>query len=63
MRDATAAYAAAHPTRHVHYKLVPCDGSVANDQGDMGCNGHKNRLGQAKVADFLEPGLRLIMGW
>ena len=29
----------------------------------MGCNGHKNRLGQSKVADFLEPQIRRIMGW
>ena len=43
--------------------LVPCDGSVVNDIGDVGCNGHKNRLGQAKVAAFLEPRLRRIMGW
>lgn len=63
VRDATASYVAAHPTRRVHYILVPCDGSVVNDVGDMGCNGHKNRLGQAKVADFLEPRIRSIMGW
>jgi hypothetical protein len=43
--------------------LYRCARSVANDIGDMGCNGHKNRLGQAKVADFLEPRIRSIMGW
>ena len=37
--------------------------SVFNEIGNMGGNGHKNRLGQAKVADFLEPQIRRIMGW
>ena len=63
VRDATTAYVAANPTRRVHYLLVPCNGSVVDDVGDIGCNGHKNRLGQAQVADFLEPRIRSIMGW
>ena len=61
--DATATYAAAHPTRRVHYLFVPCDGSVVTGVDDIGCDGHKNRLGQARVADFLEPRLRQIMRW
>ena len=63
--DASDAYAKANPTRaqRVHYVFVPCDGSVVTGDGDIGCNGHKNRLGQAKVADFLEPKLRAILGW
>jgi len=31
--------------------------------GDIGCEGHKNQLGQKRVADFLEPRMREIMGW
>ena len=37
-------------------------GSVVTGTGDIGCNCHKNRLGQAKVADFLEPKLRANLG-
>ena len=61
--DATAAYAAAYPRRRVHYIFVPCDGSVVDDRADIGCDGHKNRLGQAEVANYLEPRIRSIMGW
>ena len=63
--DASDDYVRRNPVRanRVHYVFVPCDGSVVTGAGDIGCNGHKNRLGQAKVADFLEPKLRAILGW
>lgn len=47
----------------VAYVFVPCDGSVVDDDGDIGCNGHKNAKGQAEVATFLEPRLRALLGW
>ncbi|KAH8047451.1 GDSL-like Lipase/Acylhydrolase [Aureococcus anophagefferens] len=37
--------------------------AVVTDHGDIGCDGHKNRAGQAEVARFLEPKLREIAGW
>ena len=54
-----------HPAfrARLHYILVPCDGSVVTGEGDIGCAGHKNALGQAKVAAFLHPKLASIMGW
>ena len=60
---AVAAYRSARPERRVEYFFVPCDGSVVNDHGDIGCNGHKNGKGQGEVAAFLEPKLRALMGW
>eukprot|EP01046_Picozoa_sp_COSAG06_P011980 COSAG06_NODE_690_length_13054_cov_5.226476_16_plen_61_part_00 len=51
------------PHRRVAYFFVPCDGTVVNDHGDIGCDGHKNRRGQSKVATFLEPLLRELMDW
>ena len=45
----------------VHYIYVPCDGSVVTGIDDIGCQGHKNRIGQARVAAYLEPKLRKIM--
>ena len=47
----------------VHYIYIPCDGSVVSGQGDIGCMGHKSRVGQAEVAAYLEPKVRAIMGW
>ena len=47
----------------VHYMFVPCDGSVVTGEGDIGCDGHKNRVGQAEVADFMAPRIAAIMGW
>jgi len=47
----------------VHYKLVPCDGSVVKGTDDIGCNGHKNKLGQERVSNFLAPTLSSITGW
>ena len=63
VRDAVVAYNAARPARRVAFIFVPCDGSVVNDAGDIGCNGHKNRKGQEEVARFLEPKLRTLMRW
>jgi hypothetical protein len=63
VEESTRAYAAAHPTRRVFFVFVPCDGSVVTDQGDIGCEGHKNRAGQAEVAAFLAPRVRDIMHW
>ena len=47
----------------LHYIFIPCDGSVATGEGDIGCNGHKNRAGQAEVAEFLIPKIAKIMKW
>ena len=47
----------------VGYVFVPCDGSVVSGDGDIGCAGHKNRIGQTEVATFLEPHIRSFMGW
>jgi hypothetical protein len=62
---AVQAYQRAWPgrQRRVAYFFVPCDGSVVNDRGDIGCDGHKNKIGQAEVAHFLEARLRKLMGW
>ena len=49
--------------KQVHYIEVPCDGSVVTGVDDIGCMGHKNRLGQNEVADFLLPRVKEIMGW
>jgi len=63
--DATVAFQRDHPAlaSRVHYIFVPCDGSVVTGQGDIGCAGHKNKVGQAKVAKFLRPKLASIMKW
>ena len=62
---AVAAFAAANPTlkQRLHYIFVPCDGSVVTGDGDIGCNGHKNRAGQLEVARFVAPKLGEILGW
>ena len=60
---AVAAFHAKYPMRRVAYLFVPCDGTVVDDHGDIGCDGHKNRLGQGKVAKYLEPRLRQLMSW
>lgn len=63
MEAAVEAYQTANPARRAAYVFVPCDGTVVTDHGDIGCDGHKNRAGQAEVARFLEPKLREIAGW
>ena len=66
MQAATEAFKAQQQTQsniRVEYVFIPCDGSVVTGVDDIGCEGHKNRLGQERVADFLEPRLRAIMGW
>ncbi|GMI43007.1 hypothetical protein TrCOL_g6938 [Triparma columacea] len=45
----------------VSYLFVPCDGSVVTGDGDIGCGGHKNRLGQGKVAEFVLPVVKGIL--
>jgi len=37
----------------VTYLFIPCDGSVVTGDGDIGCAGHKNHVGQQRVADFI----------
>ena len=63
VEGAVEAYRTANPARRAAYVFVPCDGTVVTDHGDIGCDGHKNRAGQAEVARFLEPKLREIAGW
>lgn len=63
VQEATAAFQAKHRARKVHYVFIPCDGSVATGQRDMGCNGHKNRTGQEEISMFLIPKLRALTGW
>ena len=62
---ATNAFRVANPTlsNRTAYFFVPCDGSVVTGDGDIGCAGHKNAAGQAKVAAFLEPKIAQLMGW
>lgn len=60
---ATHAFARASPQRRLQYIFVPCDGSVVQGEGDIGCDGHKNSKGQAEVARFLAPRVASIMGW
>ena len=47
----------------VEYTFIPCDGTVVTGTDDIGCAGHKNRLGQQQVADFLVPKLKTMMDW
>eukprot|EP00957_Ditylum_brightwellii_P196755 14990512-Ditylum_brightwellii.AAC.1 len=47
----------------VDYIFIPCDGSVVTGIDDIGCNGHKNALGQLQIANYLEPRLKAIMNW
>ena len=47
----------------VEYISIPCDGTVVTGDGDIGCAGHKNKIGQRQVADFLAPKLKEMMGW
>lgn len=64
VQEATEAFGSQYvDTVQVEYIFIPCDGSVVTGIDDIGCDGHKNSLGQARVADFLEPRLRQIMGW
>ncbi|KAL1518623.1 hypothetical protein AB1Y20_002911 [Prymnesium parvum] len=63
VEQSVQAFRKANPGLHAEYIFVPCDGSVVTGEGDIGCNGHKNRRGQNEVADFLEPRLRKLMGW
>ena len=45
------------------YFDIPCDGTVVTGNGDIGCDGHKNRKGQAEVANHIAPQLKEWMGW
>ena len=63
VQDATESFRANDDRVRVEYIFIPCDGTVVTGDGDIGCDGHKNRLGQERVADFLEPRLREIMDW
>jgi len=60
---AVETFKTAQPQSRLHYIFVPCDGSVVTGTDDIGCDGHKNRIGQAKVAEFLAPRLAEIMDW
>lgn len=63
--DATDAFHVKHPElrRRVGYVFVPCDGSVVTGESDIGCAGHKNRIGQREVSDFLIPEISGFMEW
>lgn len=64
VEDATRSFREEHGAAvRVEYIFIPCDGTVVTGEDDIGCEGHKNELGQQRVADFLEPRLREIMGW
>ena len=43
--------------------LVPCDGTVVTGEGDIGCAGHKNAVGQDEVFEHIKPIVRDLMGW
>ena len=47
----------------VGYVFVPCDGTVVKGETDIGCMGHKNRVGQAEVTEYLASYIRDFMGW
>eukprot|EP00938_MAST-03A_sp_MAST-3A-sp1_P005653 g5653.t1 len=47
----------------VGYVFVPCDGTVVNGKNDIGCMGHKNRVGQAEVTQYLASYIRDFMNW
>lgn len=61
VEDAVKGYKEAHPERHLEYISIPCDGGVVSGQGDMGCAGHKNAVGQGEVADYLVPRLERLL--
>jgi len=61
VRMAIEGFRRQHPSRQVFYIFVPCDGSVVTGLDDIGCAGHKNALGQRRVAAFLEPHIRKIL--
>lgn len=64
VQDATESFQTKYnETIRTEYIFIPCDGTVVTGDGDIGCEGHKNEIGQERVADFLEPLLREIMGW
>ena len=58
-------FKALHPeyADRLHYIDIPCDGSVVQGTNDIGCDGHKNSIGQQRIADYLSPKLSLIAGW
>ena len=58
-----SAFAAKYKDADVHFIFVPCDGTAATGNHDIGCAGHKNRKGQAEVAEFLIPQISRIMEW
>mmetsp|Transcript_30001 Transcript_30001/g.59587 ORF Transcript_30001/g.59587 Transcript_30001/m.59587 type:complete len:428 (+) Transcript_30001:70-1353(+) len=43
--------------------LVPCDGSVVTGEGDIGCNGHKNAVGQREVFEHIKPIVSNLLNW
>jgi len=63
VQEATQTFSSDNENVRAEYIFIPCDGSVITGEDDIGCDGHKNALGQKRVADFLEPRLRKIMGW
>ena len=58
-------FKASHPefADRLHYIDIPCDGSVVQGTNDIGCDGHKNSIGQQRIANYLSPKLSLIAGW
>ena len=64
VQDAVVAFLAKYGDQYgLKYFDIPCDGSVVTGSGDIGCAGHKNRKGQAEVANHLIPQLKEWMGW
>ena len=53
VESAVSTFKEKHNDMVAEYMFVPCDGSVVTGKGDIGCKGHKNRVGQRKVSDFL----------
>lgn len=60
---ATRTFALAEPMKRVEYIYVPCDGTVVTGSSDIGCDGHKNFIGQDEVARFLAPKIAALMEW
>mmetsp|Transcript_4169 Transcript_4169/g.5660 ORF Transcript_4169/g.5660 Transcript_4169/m.5660 type:complete len:415 (-) Transcript_4169:226-1470(-) len=63
VEEAALAFQTKYPDTNTHYIFVTCDGSIVTGVDDIGCESHKNALGQSRVAEFLVPQLKDIMGW
>jgi hypothetical protein len=52
---------AAAENNNSHYIEVPS--ALIDDNEDWGCYDHRNAKGQVKIAEFLAPQIKEIMGW